>query len=180
MSIRRTQKWGIVCLFGVGLFAGIAAIMKLLVYVERYHATDTTDLVTLWYRGVIWAFTEHGLSLFAASILALRPLARYISQGWASFSSTFYGSGNSKKLSDRATQSGASDGSHQSHAKTYEAAEMHTIGVRNDVTVYTEDNVENHIQHPLYVAEAYNGSHESQKRLVDGKRRPTKDGDEVV
>lgn len=152
--------------------------MKLLVYVERYQATDTTDLVTLWYRGGIWAFTEHGLSLFAASILALRPLARYISQGWASFSSTFYGSGNSRKLSNRATQSGASNGSHRS--KPHEAAEMHTIGVRNDVTVYTEDNVENHMKHPLYVAEAYNGSRESQKRLVDGRRGPTKVGDDVV
>lgn len=55
-------------------------------------------------------------------------------------------------------------------SKNYESAEMNTIGVRNDVSVYTEYNVAGSLKHPVYMAEAYNESHESHKRLVEGKR----------
>lgn len=143
--------------------------MKLEVYVEAYHPTATTDPVALWYRGVIWAFSEHGLSLFASSILALRPLSRYISKGWTSFTSTLYGSSSrSRNSSDFGGQSWLSKDS--SRSKKPESAEMNTIGVRNDVSVYSEYNVADSLTHPVYVAEAYNESHESQKRLFEKKR----------
>ncbi|KUI63764.1 hypothetical protein VM1G_10480 [Cytospora mali] len=167
VQISKLQKLSIVCLFAVGLLAVIAAIMKLEVYVDYYNPTATTDGGALWYRGVIWAFSEHGLSLFASSILALRPLTKYISRGWASLSSTLYGSNKSKNSSGRGTQSVLSKDPNRS--RSHESAEMHTIGVRNDVSVYTEYNVANHMKHPVYVAEAYNERNESQKKLIDGK-----------
>ncbi|ROW04459.1 hypothetical protein VMCG_04952 [Cytospora schulzeri] len=139
VQISRAQKWSIVGLFGVGLLAAVAAIMKLQVYVEVYHSTATTDHVALWYRGVIWAFAEHGLSLFASSILALRPLAKYISKGWLTLTTTLYGSSKSRNSSAPGTQSWLSRDSDRS--KKPESAEMNTIGVRNDVSVYSEYNL---------------------------------------
>lgn len=142
--------------------------MKLEVYVEVYHPTAATDPVALWYRGGIWALSEHGLSLFASSILALRPLSKYISNGWTTFTSTLYGSSKSRNSSDLETQSWLSKNS--SRSKKPESAELNTIGVRNDVSVYSEYNVADLLTHPVYVAEAYNESHGSQKRLFEGKR----------
>lgn len=167
VQISRAQKLGIVCLFGVGLLAAAAAIMKLEVYVEAYNPTTTTDYVALWYRGVIWAFSEHGLSLFASSILALRPMTRYISRGFTALTSTLYGSSKSSKSSDGGPHSLLSKGSDRS--KKSESAEMNTIGVRNDVSVYSEYNISGSLKHPVYSAEAYNESHESHERLVEGK-----------
>ncbi|ROW01203.1 hypothetical protein VSDG_02712 [Cytospora chrysosperma] len=135
VQISRAQKLGIVCLFGVGLLAAAAAVMKLEVYVEAYHPTATTDYIALWYRGVIWAFSEHGLSLFASSILALRPITKYISRGFMALTSTLYGSSKGSKSSDGEPHSLLSKGSDRS--KKSESAEMNTIGVRNDVSVYT-------------------------------------------
>lgn len=139
----------------------MAAILKLEVYVEAYHPTATTDPVALWYRGLIWALAEHGLSLFASSILALRPLSRYVSRGWSSLGNTLHGSGSGKSgdSSDLGVQSWLS-----------KATEMNAIGVRNDVSVYSEDNASESLTHPLYVAEVYNESHESHRKLLGGKR----------
>lgn len=152
--------------------AAIATIMKLEVYVEIYHTTAPLDNVATWYRCVTWALTEHGLSLFAASILALRPLTKYVSKGWVSVSNTLYGSSRNSKRSDRGTQSWLSDAP--------ESSEMNVIGVRNDVSVYTEYNVADRMRHPMYVAEAYNESRESQKRLVDGRKRQVQVADSNV
>lgn len=158
--------------------------MKLQVYVEIYHPTAETDMVALWYRAVIWAFTEHGLSLFASSILALRPLTKYVSQGWASLSSSLslYGGGSTKNSSStRGTQSSLSKASKPSDAASESGAELHAIGVRNDVSVYREYNVADHLKHPVYSAEAYNESSESQKKLIEGERSgPSKAVDDFV
>lgn len=58
--------------------------------VEVFHIPATSRYQDLWERAVTWAATEHGLSLFTAAILALRPLARPlmspISKGWTSLS----------------------------------------------------------------------------------------------
>ena len=147
--------------------AAIAAIMKLQVHYETFHPRDN-DSITTWYLAMIWAATEHGLSVFAASVLALRPLARLVSKGWQSISSSLYG-GSSKdaKSSGQGTSSRVSKKSDWS-APT-ESNELGTIGVRNEVSVHSEYTAEGNAQQPLYLAEAYNGSSESHKRLVEAK-----------
>lgn len=153
--------------------------MKLQVYVEIYHPTPNQDTIALWYRAVIWALTEHGLSIFASSILALRPLAKYVSRGWASLSSSIYGSGSTKNSSTRGTtQSQLSRASKPSD--TSNSAELHTIGVRNDISVYREYNVADQLKHPVYSAEAYNESNESQKKLIEATSGPSKAAGDFV
>lgn len=81
--------------------------------------------------------------------------------------STLYGSSKGSKSSDGEPHSLLSKGSDRS--KKSESAEMNTIGVRNDVSVYSEYNISGSLKHPVYSAEAYNESYESHKRLVEGK-----------
>jgi hypothetical protein len=147
--------------------AAIAAIMKLQVHYETFHPRDN-DSLTRWYLAMIWAITEHGLSIFASSVLALRPLARMVSKGWASISSSFYGGGSKDaKSSGQGTSSRVSKKTNWSEPT--ESNELGTIGVRNEVSVHSEYTPEGHAQEPLYLAEAYNGSSESHKRLVEAK-----------
>ncbi|KAI3395112.1 hypothetical protein diail_1727, partial [Diaporthe ilicicola] len=165
VQISKALKVSVVCLFSIGLLAAIAAVMKLQVHYETYHPRDNNS-VTTWYLAMIWAITEHGLSIFASSVLALRPLARFVSQSWESLSSTLYGSGNTKS-SGQGTSSRVSKKSNWSEPT--ESNELRSIGVRNDVSVHSEYTAEGQNQQPVYLAEAYNGSSESHKRLVDGK-----------
>ncbi|KAI7782488.1 hypothetical protein LA080_013488 [Diaporthe eres] len=168
VQISRALKVSVVCLFSVGLLAAIAAIMKLQVHYETFHPRDNNS-VTTWYLAMIWAITEHGLSIFASSVLALRPLTRFVSKSWASLSSTLYGSGSSKdaKSSGQGTSSRVSKKSNWTEPT--ESNELGNIGVRNEVEVRSEYTAEGQAQQPLYLAEAYNGSSESHKRLVDAK-----------
>ena len=141
--------------------------MKLQVHHEQFHPRDNNSVST-WYLAMIWAITEHGLSIFASSVLALRPLARFVSKGWASISSNLYG-GSSKdaKSSGQGTSTRVSKKSNWSEPT--ESNELGSIGVRNDVSVHSEYTLEGHAQQPLYLAEAYNGSSDSHKRLVEAK-----------
>lgn len=43
---------------------------------------------SLWQQAVIWSACEHGLSLFSASILALRPLAVPLHKSWETITDT--------------------------------------------------------------------------------------------
>lgn len=150
--------------------------MKLQVHYETYHPRDNNS-VTTWYLAMIWAITEHGLSIFASSVLALRPLARFISKGWTTLSSTLYGSNNAKSSAKSTGQGTSSRVSKKSNwSEPTESNELRSIGIRNEVLVHSEYNVEGQTQQPVYLAEAYNGSAESHKRLVDGKGH----GDAVV
>lgn len=67
--------------------AAIAAILKLQVYIELYNPTPSTDYHALWQQSMIWAVSEHGLSLFAASVLAVRPFFTYLSSSLSTLSS---------------------------------------------------------------------------------------------
>ncbi|KAK2614253.1 hypothetical protein N8I77_001099 [Diaporthe amygdali] len=165
VQISRALKVSVVCLFGVGLLAAVAAIMKLQVHYEIYHPRDNNSVYT-WYLAMIWAITEHGLSIFASSVLALRPLTKFVSRGWASISSTLYGSSSSKSTG-KGTSSRVSKKSNWSDP--VESNELGSIGVRNEVLVHSEYTAEGDAQQPVYIAEAYNGSSESHKRLMDGK-----------
>lgn len=51
-----------------------------------FNPTPSTDYMDLWYESLIWAVTEHGLSLFAASVLAVRPFFTYLSKGISTLS----------------------------------------------------------------------------------------------
>lgn len=146
--------------------AAIAAVMKLQVHYETFHPRDNSSLST-WYLAMIWAITEHGLSIFASSVLALRPLARFVSRGWASISSSLGGSSKDAKSSGQGQSTGVSKRSNWSEPT--ESNELGSIGVRNEVSVYSEHTAEGNAQQPLYLAEAYNGSAESHKRLVEAK-----------
>lgn len=139
--------------------------MKLVLFVKMYHDNYPTQY-SFAYRTQIWAVTEHGLSLFAASILALKPVYNYLSKSWTRLSSSLSGNlASTKEDASRASSSGALSRAskrknHWSHDTT--TTEMGTIDVRNDVEVRSEDNVDQ-LKHPAYVVDAYN---DSQRRLV--------------
>lgn len=50
--------------------------MKLTVVLTIFHTGPTQ---TTWYQTQLWALAEHGLSLFAAAVLAIRPIFAYVS-----------------------------------------------------------------------------------------------------
>lgn len=58
---------------------------------------------TLWYEAQIWAVSEHGLSLFAAAVLAIRPIFAYVSSSIVSLSSTIRSKSVSAGLSSSAS-----------------------------------------------------------------------------
>lgn len=119
----------------------------------------------IWYTGVTWATTEHGLSLFAASILALKPVVQVVSRSWSSLSSSL-NSGNRKKVST----SGASDRGFNNSNWIFTPAdtELGSIGVRTDISVDAKSTGHDGMEASMFAAVAYNGSHESHKNLVDG------------
>lgn len=151
--------------------------MKLTVYVKFYSDPSLTTRHSLDYQTQIWAATEHGLSLFAASILALKPVYNYISKSWTRLSSNFSGivisgkdSRSSQGSGSRSRVSGASLRNSKpknmwslSENTRDTSTELGTIDVRNDVEVRMEDNVKQ-LKHPSYMVDAYN---DSQRRLVD-------------
>lgn len=60
--------------------------MKLIVVDEYYRVRSESDYRHLWQRGVKWGAVEHGLSIFAASVLAIRPICEPIVRRWSVFS----------------------------------------------------------------------------------------------
>lgn len=146
--------------------------MKLLVYIEYYHPTPSTDFVTLWYQSMIWAVSEHGLSLFAASVLAIRPFFTYVSTSWTSLSSSLYGDASVKNSSGHGTSSRVSRGS--AWPASPGMTELGTIGVRNEFEVRTEYDLDNSSKKPGYTVDAYN---ESSRMLVHGNKGTQDAGD---
>lgn len=51
-----------------------------------YHPTSLERWRYAWTTAAKWALVEHGLSLFAASIIALGPIYTKLVQAWAAFS----------------------------------------------------------------------------------------------
>lgn len=133
--------------------------MKLRIYVDYYNPTPDTDFLTLWYQSMIWAVTEHGLSLFAASILAIRPFFTYILKSYTSFSSK-HGYGSSRKSVSTSART-----SHASSKVGTSAMELGRIGVRSDIDVRSEYGGS---RSPAYKADAY-GDGESAKAMLVSK-----------
>lgn len=144
--------------------------MKLEVYIEYYHPTASTDYLVLWHQSMIWAVTEHGLSLFAASILAIRPFFTYLSTSYTSLST---------KMTSRRSMSDATHGSSIRVSKSSNwpgtragSVEMGKIGVRSEVDVRSEYNVEQRqsLATPVCTAKAF-GEGESARGLgISGSR----------
>lgn len=88
---------------------------------------------------MIWSATEHGLSIFASSVLALRPLIKLIPKGWTTLLSTFGRSGSAKS-------SGQGSSGHASKKSNWsdptDSNELGNIGVQNAISVRTEYKVE--------------------------------------
>lgn len=146
--------------------------MKLQIFVKLFHATSATEFERLWYQGLIWTVCEHGLSLFAASIIAIRPFFTFVSKSWTSLSSSLNSSG-SKDTAGRATSSHVSKNSNMcSPAGT----ELGTIGVRSDFEVRSEYNVENGSRNHAYTVDAYN---ESSRMLVKESKGTLEPGNVV-
>lgn len=88
---------------GVGYTSTIVtAVMRLQTYVEYYHPSPRSSVQETWYTGITWAIAEHGLSLFATSILALKPVVHLVSSSWTSLASSF-SSLHSKRSAGRPT-----------------------------------------------------------------------------
>lgn len=117
-----------------------------------------------------WASAEHGLSLFAASILALKPVVQLVSKSWTSLTGSL--GSDSKRSTGRDTPGIGGGGGllKPSDYGTYTpgGTELGSIGVRRDVYVDTSRRREGErMRGPLYTAEV-NGSHGSQRGLVGG------------
>lgn len=151
--------------------------MKLKVYIDWYHPTADTDFPTLWYESMIWAVTEHGLSLFAASILAIRPFFTYVSTSYTSFSSKLgYGSNGGSSRKSVSTSARTS-----SRATAPPSTELGQIGVRSDVDVRSEYGGS---RSPAYRVGAYGDDGDSAEGMLasgpSGKARFEVDDGEVV
>lgn len=161
--------------------AAAAAIMKLAVYVQLYNHPSDDTRHALEYQTQIWSVTEHGLSLFAASILALKPVYNYISKSWTRLSmslsegvfSSSSSSSAARKVDDssRGFKDKRSTNRNNKNLWSVDTDATNTelgtiIDVRNDVEVRSEENVDQ-LKHPAYIVDAYN---DSQRRLVDGGR----------
>lgn len=93
--------------------------------VEVFHTPENSPYQDLWQRAVGWSVAEHGLSLFAATILALRPICHPITKGWSSLSDTvsqLYTSSRRDSWSSRPNSSGTTPSRKYSWAAAWAAA----------------------------------------------------------
>lgn len=149
--------------------------MRLLNYVEYFNPKPTTTMAYIWYTGVTWTTIEHGLSLFASSILALKPVVQLVSSSWSSLASTL----SSSKKSGRDTPGAGGVLKPSDWTYTTAGTELGSIGVPKDVSVNTERRQEGQRLHaPLYTAEI-TGSHDSHSGLVEGLKARSEAGNIV-
>lgn len=143
--------------------AAVAAAMKLKIIYEGSHSQGQISYLARGYQVMIWSTVEHGSSIFASSLLALRPLMRLIPKGWTKLFSAFYGSGSAN-----ASGQGSSWPSSKKPdwSNTIESNKLGRIDVHNSVTVRSEYTLDCHAQKPGYHAEVRGSSFESCNRLV--------------
>lgn len=151
--------------------AVVAAIMKLKIYIEFYNPGPDTKVIDLWYESMIWAVTEHGLSLFAATILAIRPFFTFAYKTYGSISSKLgYGSGSRKD----STVTGASfrmSKVSSTGPDSLTPTEMDTgIGVRRESDTRSDDDLEHGVVQPFDRLETYGGSEGIEPRARRGSK----------
>lgn len=91
------------------------------------------------YRIMIWSAVEHGLSIFASSVLALRPLIRLISREWTNLLSTLYRTGSAKSMGQGSSRQSSKKSQWSDSVKSNEPG---SIGSQNTISVRTEYTVE--------------------------------------
>lgn len=143
--------------------AAVASAMKLKVIYEGSHTRGEAGYISRGYEAMLWSTVEHGLSIFASSLLALRPLMRLIPKGWMAFLSTISGSGGANS-SDQSSSRRITKKPNWSN--TTQSNELGRIGVQNSITVRSEYALDCHAQKPAYHAEVRSSSFESSDRLV--------------
>lgn len=133
----------------------VATVFRLLVFVEYFNSTPPTFTAHFWYTNGTWASTEHGLSLFASSILALKPVVHLVSKSWTNLIS---GLGGSKKSTGRDTpgEGGALKLSNWTYS--HPGTDLESIG-----SIQEGDR-----RHSPFYAAKFNGSNDSQRDLVRG------------
>jgi hypothetical protein len=143
--------------------AAVAAAMKLKIIYEGSHSRGQIDYLARGYQAMIWSTVEHGSSIFASSLLALRPMMRLVPKGWTKLFNTFYGS----RTASSSRQGGSWPTSKMSGwSSTTQSNELGRIGVHNSITVRSEYNLDfSNAQKPYYHAEV-RSSFESCNRLV--------------
>ncbi|KAK2596285.1 hypothetical protein N8I77_013181 [Diaporthe amygdali] len=165
VQISRGMKCSVVGLFSVELLAAGAAAIKLRNSYNGSHAHGNVDYVARGYQAMIWSTVEHGLSTFGSSVLALRPLLKFISKGWADLSSNLYSSGSlswgHKSSRHTSRESNTSD--------PIGLSELGKVSVRNEVSIRNLGMAECHLQQPVYLAKAYTGTSGTYNRLIDGE-----------
>lgn len=139
--------------------------MKLKIVYEGSRSQVQIGYITGGYKAMLWSTVEHGLSIFASSLLALRPLMRLVPKGWQTLVDSLYGS-------SKATSSGQSStlpiSKKSNWSNANESNELGRIGVHNSVTVRSETPDCNALNSKTgYHAEVRGSSFESSNRLVE-------------
>ncbi|KAL2286067.1 hypothetical protein FJTKL_07304 [Diaporthe vaccinii] len=91
------------------------------------------------YRVMIWSAVEHGLSIFASSVLALRPLIKLVPKGWTTLLGTIYRSGSAKS-------SGQGSSGHTPKKSNWsdptDSPELGSVGNQNAISIRCEYKVD--------------------------------------
>lgn len=102
--------------------------MKLKVIYDGSHSQNNTGYIARGYLVMIWSIVEHGVSIFASSLLALRPLVRLIPKGWTTLLDAF---------SSRGSANSSGRGQKLNWFNTAEWSELDSLGVKNSVSLRT-------------------------------------------
>lgn len=138
--------------------AAVAAGMKLGVYIKAFNdanlSNDRPQLIKYWLESLLWTVIEHGLSLFAASALAIRPFFTMASR-W------LFGTKEAEpsQETDWSKRSNSLPMSNElKWPDSSMSAEMTGIGIRHDHEDDSDCDDENAMRHPSYTSDMYNQS----------------------
>lgn len=124
---------------------------------------------------MIWAVCEHGLSLFAASVLAIRPFFTYLSSSFTTLSSSLNRSGSDKNASGRRNSSRVSG----SPSWPLSPPEVRTTSAaRGDVELEARRESRADAS-PTKAAYTMNGFSESSRKLIHESNETRGSGDIV-
>lgn len=127
--------------------ATVAAAMKLKIIYDGSHSQSHTAYLARGYQAMIWSTVEHGLSIFASSLLALRPLMRLVPHGWTALLSTFHNRGSMRPSGQGSSRQTPKK---SSWSNTMESNELASFGVNSSVSFRTECVADRHARSPLH------------------------------
>jgi hypothetical protein len=97
MNMRRPERIVLCCLFGAGLFASIASILRL----AQLHGLRSKDITYTAASSLNWSVAEVSTAIFCACIPSLRPLASAL---FPSLRSARYGNSTLGTVDGRASK----------------------------------------------------------------------------